>query len=121
MVRRIGAGALILFKINYLHPKCDFRSQLAEYFKTFQSIWAWLLERWRPNSGWIIEHWCRGPTSGLIQTLRLAAISVERLSQLPQVNVGCLNGCRTLDCRRLRRWLHRPPVMGRSEERRVGK
>src|SRR6266851_6927868 len=47
-----------------------------------------------------------------IQTLLLAAISVDRLSQLPQVNVACLNRCRTLDCRRLRRWLHRPPVMG---------
>ncbi len=30
----------------------------------------------------------------------------------PAVNVACLNGCRTLDCRGLRRWLHRPPVMG---------
>src|SRR5258707_11624227 len=60
----------------------------------------------------MIERWCRGPTSGLVEMLRLAAISVDRLSQLPQVNVACLNGCRTLDCRRLRRWLHRPPVMG---------
>jgi len=37
--------------------------------------------------------------------LLLAAISVDRLSQLPQVNVACLSGRRTHDCRRLKRWL----------------
>jgi hypothetical protein len=66
----------------------------------------------RPNSAWMIEHRCPGPTSGLVEMLLLAAISVDRLSQLPQVNVACLSGRRTHDCLRLKRWLQRPPVMG---------
>src|SRR5258708_6490255 len=57
------------------------------------------------------EYWCPGSTSRLVHTPLLAAISVDRLSQLPQVNVAGLNGSRTHDCRRLKRWLHRPPVM----------
>src|SRR3989449_5150590 len=48
----------------------------------------------------MIEHRCPGPTSGLVEMLLLTAISVDRLSQLPQVNVACLNGRRTHDCRR---------------------
>src|SRR5882724_3914413 len=49
--------------------------------------------------------------------LLLAAISVDRLSQLMQVNVACLIGRRTHDCRRLKRWLQQPPVMGCSHGR----
>src|SRR5258706_816351 len=51
----------------------------------------------------MIEHWCSGRISGLVQTLLLAAISVDCLRQLPQINVAGLNGSRPHDCCRLRK------------------
>src|SRR5260370_33842968 len=37
------------------------------------------------NSGWMIEQQCPGPTSALVEMVLLAGISVDRLSELPQV------------------------------------